>query len=51
LETFFYGRILFSIGYIFGTVTKLESFRGLGVSFSLAAIVLGLGQHFEVDVL
>lgn len=50
LETFLYGRILFSVGYLFGTFINMESFRTLGVTLSIVSIVIGLSSIYGFDI-
>ena len=42
LETFFYGRVLFAVGYLFGVMTSFESFRAYGLGLMIGSIAVAL---------
>ena len=50
LETFFYGRILFSVGYLFGILVNLESFRAYGVGLTFASVVVAISYSFDIHI-
>lgn len=50
LETFLYGRILFTVGYLVGVWTELESFRAYGVALTMVSVVIALSSLYDFNI-